>query len=130
MSRATDQSEALLIAEWLESGGGHGVPSMHALRAARELRRLDRVNAELVAQNEAQKNEWLSWEAKRRALERDAARYQAIRSAGSQMKLYNYDDENDPCSGDWHYKPSPEFVDEWVDSAIRAALTSAKGDTQ
>ena len=43
---ADSQSEAQMIAGWLESGGGHGVPSMHALRAARELRRLDRVNAE------------------------------------------------------------------------------------
>ena len=55
---ADGQSEAQMIAGWLESGGGHGVPSMHALRAARELRRLDRVNAELrealQAQQEAQ----------------------------------------------------------------------------
>ena len=34
---------------------------------------------ELERQNEAQKDEWLSWEAKRTALEKDAARYRLVR---------------------------------------------------
>jgi len=49
---------------------------------------------------------------------RDAERYRVIRAAGSSLKIYIYDDADDPCSGDWHYKPSPERVDEWCDSAI------------
>lgn len=35
--------------------------------------------AELERQNEAQKDEWLSWDAKRTALEKDAARYRLVR---------------------------------------------------
>lgn len=35
--------------------------------------------AELERQNEAQKDEWLSWDAKRSALEKDAARYRLVR---------------------------------------------------
>lgn len=35
--------------------------------------------AELERQNEAQKDEWLSWEAKRVELERGAARYRMVR---------------------------------------------------
>lgn len=38
--------------------------------------------AELQRQNEAQKDEWLSWEAKRAALEKDAARYRWLRDTG------------------------------------------------
>lgn len=35
--------------------------------------------AELQRQNEAQKDEWLSWDSKRAALEKDAARYQWLK---------------------------------------------------
>ncbi len=52
---------------------------------------------------------------------RDAARYRVIREASSQLKLYAYDDPADFESGDWHYKPRPEFVDAWCDAGIDAA---------
>lgn len=68
-------SKAQELADILE----FGIPSEESMEmAAAELRRLDRVNAELVKQNEAQKDEWLSWEAKRRELEREAARWRRL----------------------------------------------------
>lgn len=64
MSKATELADIIALS---------GVTPGSVLdEASTELRRLDRINAELQAQNEAQKNEWLSWEAKRRNLERDA----------------------------------------------------------
>lgn len=47
----------------------------HALDLAAEIERLTRELAEARKQMEAQKDEWLSWEAKRRDLEADAGRW-------------------------------------------------------
>lgn len=49
------------------------------------------------------------------ALRKDAERYRKLREAGSALKLYVYEDQADPCSGDWQYKPSPEDVDAFAD---------------
>lgn len=49
------------------------------------------------------------------ALRKDAERYRKMREAGSALKLYVYEDQADPCSGDWQYKPSPEDVDAFAD---------------
>lgn len=53
-------------------------------------------------------------------LSKNDARYQAIRDAGIQLRLYQFEDPNDCCSGDWLYKPSPEQVDSWCDDALAA----------
>lgn len=43
-------------------------------------------------------------------------RYNAVRTAGSLLKIYRYDDPADSCSGDWQYKPSADDVDSWADA--------------
>ena len=55
-----------------------------------------------------------------RGVARDAARWRAIRHLGKNMKLYVYDDQEDPCSGDWVYDPNPELVDAVADAALQA----------
>lgn len=59
-------------------------------------------------------------------LEVDARRYRAVRSFGKSLKLYLYDDEEDPFSGDWKYNPSPERIDaaadEWIEKFGDAAM--------
>lgn len=79
-----------------------------------ELSRLDRGNAELVEQNEDQKNEWLSWDAKRAALEREAARYRLIRRGQRWSVIDGIG--NTLRGGD-------------LDAAVDAALTSATKET-
>lgn len=93
------------------------------LNAAAELRRLDRVNAELVKQNEAQKDEWLSWEAKRKGLEREAERYRWVRDNAD----VSFDEQQHfPTStGVWIYSTSPSRRE--LDAAIDTALSSSGG---
>ena len=49
--------------------------------AAEWLERLHAENEALREQNEAQRDEWLAWDAKRKDLERDAGRYRWLRKA-------------------------------------------------
>lgn len=61
--------------------------------AASELRRLAAVEQELVAarkQMEAQKDEWLSWEAKRKSLEQAALELATLKRAISEAEPYRY----------------------------------------
>jgi hypothetical protein len=53
------------------------------------------------------------------AAQEDARRYRWLRLAGPTLKFYVYEDEGDPCSGDWLYKPSPEAVDAFCVAAIQ-----------
>lgn len=59
----------------------------------------------------------------------DAERYRAIRHAGGRLKIYTYEDDRDPCSGDWLYKPHPEHVDEFADE-LRAMFTASQKEVK
>ncbi len=72
-------SEALKLADQLEN-----FRAPFCDEAAAELRRLAAVEQELVAarkQMEAQKDEWLSWEAKRKGLEQAALELETLKRA-------------------------------------------------
>lgn len=53
-------------------------------------------------------------------LRKDAGRYRTVREFGKMLKVYAYDDADDPASGDWVYDPHPVHVDELADAAIAA----------
>jgi len=49
---------------------------------------------------------------------KDAARWRAARDLGKSLKVYVYDDADDPTSGDWLYNPSPDVMDRIADELI------------
>ena len=85
--------------------------------------------AELQRQNEAQKDEWLSWDAKRAALEKDAARYRWLRAPDTDValvldKVVGYEPIGPGGTGGYNryeYRAGDE-----LDAAIDAALTPTK----
>lgn len=114
MSRATELAKRLSQLANLEANELADVMN----EAADELERLDRVNAELAAQNEAQKDEWLSWDAKRKDLERDSARYRWLRTYSKTGIRYRCG-ENATAN---HFMLSGKELDGVIDSV---ALTSS-----
>ena len=117
MSRASELADDITPSK-------DNVPELgNLLDAAAELRRLDRVNAELVAQNEAQKNEWLAWDSKRMSLERDAARYRWLRDKADEGK--NWEPMVFSCSSRAPINWADSLHGADLDAAVDAALTSA-----
>lgn len=128
MSRASELADAITPSK-------DNVPELgDLLSAAAELRRLEaeverlnRVNAELVEANEAQKNEWLAWDAKRKDLERDANLYRVLRieackpQARITVGIWGVDG-NSHAGIDAR---TPEMIDKAI-----AALTSATKEQQ
>jgi hypothetical protein len=114
MSRASE------LADWLDRCKLPYDPQ-DVSDCAAELRRLERVNAELVEANEAQKNEWLAWDAKRQRLERKAARFDwaFIRSPEWTYAVCKWD------GSDWLPINTQSDLDE-----MDAALTSATKEQQ
>lgn len=64
----------LLDMHWIEHHRCHPSDAPMCEAAAAELRRLSAELAEVRKQMDAQKDEWLSWDAKRSALEKDSER--------------------------------------------------------
>ena len=77
-------SEALKLAELLERDPSEWGGLSLGWKAAAELRRLSAELEKVRQQMEAQKDEWLSWEAKRSALEKDAGRWRTFLSTRPQ----------------------------------------------
>lgn len=75
-----------------------------------ELRRLAAENEALRKQIESQKDEWLSWAAKRKGLEKDAARYRFLCDFRGQRTELCFDGES--------YRGKVEF-DAAIDSAMK-----------
>lgn len=108
----------------LEEGGGLVMELSRAIESAAtepllaEIERLTRQLEEARKQMERQKDEWLSWESKRKALEQDAERYQAIRSGLEMDAIVRV--TKDP--GMWE-TPYPVLLrGEELDAAIDAAI--------
>lgn len=98
-----------------------GVSDANVMDAERELELASRVR-ELTKQNEAQKDEWLSWNEKRAALEANARRYEWLRDKSEPGICAFYLSVGKAFDG---VKFKRETVDEAIDAQIEAGHHTA-----
>ena len=90
---------------------------------------LERQLEEARKQMEAQKNEWLSWEAKRKALEKDAERYRWIRKQHWSENLLGVVVRPKDQTKLGSMLPSMELLDDTIDHMSSEGAAMQKGQS-
>ena len=114
-------SEAELLAKRLEDEADfdiHHMAKNAMVHAAAELRRLSEELEKVRKQMEAQKDEWLSWDAKRKTLEMDAERWaHACKGNNKQINVCSWDNDAYEFVG---YAMKKDAIDAIADAEIAA----------